>query len=97
MNKKIDELSGRDETIKDQSETLHLLEGIVERTSNRYASMVENERRRLETNVDVGIQVATPLNDFCQQADFMMSRQGKVDHHWTRGQEVRVNVVELNK
>ncbi len=88
-------MSLKDEEIQDQSETLNHLEGILQKTADRYAAMVDKERWRLETNVNFGVQVAVPMKHFSQQADFIVPRQGKTDHQKTVGQEIKASLVEL--
>lgn len=65
----------KNEVIKDQNETLQQLEAILEKTTRRYAMKLEEERIRLETNVDIGVQSTIPVSDFFQQTDFIQIKK----------------------
>lgn len=85
----------KDDEIEDQTETLYELENILKKTTERISEMVEKDRRRLETNVDIGLQAAISVHDFSQQADFLIPRQGKLERHKKVGQEIKASLVKL--
>ena len=70
----------KNDEIKDQNQTLAQLEAILEKTTRRFAMKLEEERLRLETNVDIGVQSTIPVSDFCQQTDFIqIKKSARVD------------------
>lgn len=71
--------SRKDEEIEEQTETLNHLESVLQKTTERFAVVIENERMRKETNVNIGLQTATHNCDFTQQADFFFPMQRKHD------------------
>ncbi len=86
----------KDDEIQDRNETLKQLEGILEKTASRFALKIEEERRRLETNVDVEVQVMIPVSDFTQQADFI-----PINHNCERStsnarQQIKSNIFKIN-
>ena len=64
-------LSNAQADIKLRDETLLQLESVLQRTTNRYAKMIEDDRQRLVTNVSIGIQEIPITFDFSQQVDFV--------------------------
>ena len=57
--------------IQDRDETLLQLEALLQKTTDRFARKMEEERHRVETNKDVNIQAKPSVSDFQQQADFI--------------------------
>ncbi len=84
-----DEILLKDEEIMDQIETLDQLEKILKNTTDRLAAKVEEERIRIETNVDVEIQADVSVSNFSQQADFI------IDHERQKERLVRTQLFQL--
>lgn len=62
--------------VEDRDETLLQLEDLLQNTTYRFAGKMEQERIRIETNIDIGIQVEPQVEDFQQQADFVKNVVG---------------------
>ena len=59
--------------MSDRDETLVQLEGFLQKTAERFAKRVEEERARLDTNINISIQAEPETNDFQQQVHFVKS------------------------
>lgn len=57
--------------VSDRDKTLAHLEHLLQNTAERFSKQLEEERLRLETNVEVGIQVKPPTSNFSTQAHFI--------------------------
>ena len=91
LNTAFNDISIKDEEIKDQSEILDQLEGILKNTTDSYLAVTEKERLRLASNTDFGIQVAIVKKDFCQQADFVTPGLGNKAYHIHGKKKLDVN------
>lgn len=85
----------KNEVIKDQNETLQQLEAILEKTTRRYAMKLEEERIRLETNVDIGVQSTIPVSDFFQQTDFIQIKKNERVDSVNGRQNIKTKFIHL--
>jgi len=66
-------LKHKNRDVENRDEAIGQLESILERATSRYATKMEEERLRLETNNDVEIQTRPHVADFQQQVNFVLS------------------------
>lgn len=64
-------LSESQTNVQVRDETLRHLESVLKRTTDRYAKLIQENRLRLETSVNVGLQTISTTCDFSQQVDFV--------------------------
>ena len=72
-------LREREGELRDRQETMEQFEKLLQNTTARLATRVEDERYRLETNECVGIQVEPSVNEGWTQVDFVLPRDSYKD------------------
>jgi len=73
LNDEIENLTLSEIDVANRDEAINQLEKILQKATSRYAAKIEEERTRLETNMDMGVHARPDVNNFGQQVDFVLA------------------------